>query len=150
MSRRRITRSSWPSLNYERQAELDWLLDRGVRLDHKGRIIVSLPSPDDDLDVPSEDDEATISQLMRREVDRSHGGSRGRRRREPPKISHQSASARTDHLKAARLGRPALGEEPRVYVQTTIAAQTRETLAKHHMTLATVFDECARGLSDDG
>ena len=47
-----------------------------------------------------------------------------------------------------RLGRPVVGEEPRVYVQTTIALQTRETLTKRGLTLADVLDDCARELAD--
>jgi|HubBroStandDraft_4_1064222.scaffolds.fasta_scaffold00028_10 hypothetical protein len=130
--------------------ELDWLRDRGVRVDHKGRIIVSLPRPDQEPDLRSDDPEPSIAELMRREVDRRLGGSRGRRRRKAPKASQRSAPARADHLvKVARLGRPAVGEELRVYVQTTIAAQTREALAKHRITLADVFNDCARELADE-
>lgn len=131
------------------QGELDWLRERGVRFDHKGRIIVSLPSPEDEFDPDREPAELTISELMRREIDRRQGGSRGRRRRAATKGSHQRGAARPDHLTAARLGRPAIGEEPRVYVQTTIAPQTRETLSRHRITLATVFDQCARALADE-
>jgi hypothetical protein len=130
--------------------ELDWLRDRGVRVDHKGRIIVSLPRPDQEPDLRIEDHEVSIAELMRREVDRRLGGSRGRRRRSAPKDSQRSAPARADHLtKAARLGRPAVGEELRVYVQTTIAARTREALAKYRITLADVFNDCARELADE-
>jgi hypothetical protein len=131
-------------------SELDWLRDRGVRVDHKGRIIVSLPRPDQEPDLRTEDREPSIAELMRREVDRRQGGSRGRRRRGVPKASQPSAPARADRLiKGARLGRPAVGEELRVYVQTTIAPQTREALAKHRVTLADVFDDCARALANE-
>jgi hypothetical protein len=130
--------------------ELDWLRDRGVRVDHKGRIIVSLPRPDQEPDVRIEDHEPSIAELMRREVDRRLGGSRGRRRRKVPKDSQRSGPARADQLiKAPRLGRPAVGGELRVYVQTTIAAQTREALVKHRITLADVFNDCARELADE-
>jgi hypothetical protein len=136
------------SMTYD--TELDWLRDRGVRVDHKGRIIVSLPRPDEEPDLGTEDDEPSITELMRREVDRRQGGSRGRRRRGVPKASQCSAPARADHLvKAARVGRPAVGGELRVYVQTTIAPQTREALAKHRITLADVFNDCARELADE-
>jgi hypothetical protein len=131
-------------------SELDWLRDRGVRVDHKGRIIVSLPRPDQEPDLRTDDPEPSIAELMGREVDRRHGGSRGRRRRGAPKASQRSAPARADQvIKAARLGRPAVGEELRVYVQTTIAPQTREALAKHRITLAYVFNDCARELADE-
>jgi hypothetical protein len=136
------------SMTYD--SELDWLRDRGVRVDHKGRIIVSLPRPDQEPDLRAEDDDPSIAELMRREVDRRHGGSRVRRRRGAPKASQRSAPARADHLiKAARLGRPTVGEELRVYVQTTIAPQTREALAKHQITLADVFNDCARELAHE-
>ncbi len=136
------------SMPYE--SELDWLRDRGVRVDHKGRIIVSLPRPDQEPDLRPDDHEPSIAELMRREVDRRHGGSRARRRRGAPKASQRSAPARADHLnKVARLGRPAVGEELRVYVQTTIAPQTREALAKRRITLADVFNDCARELADE-
>jgi hypothetical protein len=131
-------------------SELDWLRDRGVRVDHKGRIIVSLPRPDQEPDLRTDDHEPSIAELMRREVGRRQGGSRGRRRRGAPKASQRCAPARADHLiKVARLGRPAVGEELRVYVQTTIAPQTREALAKRRITLADVFNDCARELADE-
>ena len=47
-------------------------------------------------------------------------------------------------MQPARLGRPLVGEELRVYVQTTIALHTRETLTKRGLTLADVLDDCAR------
>jgi hypothetical protein len=127
--------------------ELDWLRDHGVRIDEKGRIIVSLPVPDDD-EFRNEQQEPSIVELMRRDVDR-RGGSRGRRRRCAPKASHRTQSSSTNRpLQPARLGRPAVGEELRVYVQTTIAPQTRETLTMRGLTLAKVLDDCARELAD--
>ena len=129
--------------------ELDWLRDHGVRIDEKGRIIVSLPIPDDEVEFRNEEQEPSIAELMRRDVDPRHGGSRGRRRRCAPKASHRSEPACTDRpMQPARLGRPAVGEELRVYVQTTIAPQTRETLTKRGLTLAEVLDDCARELAD--
>jgi hypothetical protein len=129
--------------------ELDWLRDHGVRIDEKGRIIVSLPIPDDEVDFRNEEQEPSIAELMRRDVDPRHGGSRRRRRRCAPKSSHRSEPASTDRpMQPARLGRPAVGEELRVYVQTTIAPQTRETLTKRGLTLAQVLDDCARELAD--
>jgi hypothetical protein len=128
--------------------ELDWLRDHGVRIDEKGRIIVSLPIPDNEVEFRNEEQEPSIVELMRRDVDPRHGGSRGRRRRSAPKASHRTEPARTDPMQPARLGRPAVGEELRVYVQTTIAPQTRETLTKRGLTLAEVLDDCARELAD--
>ncbi len=129
--------------------ELDWLREHGVRIDEKGRIIVSLPIPDDDVEFRNEEHEPSIAELMRRDVDRRQGGSRGRRRRCAPKASHDTQPARTDPpTQPARLGRPAVGEELRVYIQTTIAPQTRETLAKRGLTVAEVLDDCARELAD--
>ena len=128
--------------------ELDWLRDHGVRIDEKGRIVVSLPMPDDEVGFPNEE-EPSIAELMRRDVGPRRGGSRGRRRRGPPKASHGSEPAWTDSaMQPARLGRPVVGEELRVYVQTTIAPQTRERLAKRGLTLAGVLDACARELAD--
>ncbi|MHB8441185.1 MAG: hypothetical protein ACYDBM_03920 [Candidatus Tyrphobacter sp.] len=46
------------------------------------------------------------------------------------------------------MGRPVIGSEVRVYVQTSIAQRTREVLTKHRMTLADVFDDYARELPD--
>jgi hypothetical protein len=130
-------------------SELDWLREHGVRIDEKGRIIVSLPAPDDELGFRNQEQEPSIAELMRHDVDRRQGGSRGRRRRWAPQASHRTPPASTDRpSQPARLGRPAVGEEVRVYVQTTIAPQTRETLTKRGLTLAEVLDDCARELAD--
>lgn len=130
-------------------SELQWLRDRGVHIDEKGRIVVSLPIPDDDVEFRNEEQDSSIAELMHRDVDRRQNGSRGRRRRSAPKASHHTAPARTDRSsQPARLGRPAVGQELRVYVQTTVAPQTRETLTKHRLTLAAVLDDCARELTD--
>jgi hypothetical protein len=129
--------------------DLDWLRVRGVRIDKKGRIVVRLPVPDDEADMPVED-EPTIAELMRRDVDRRHGGSRGRRRRCAPKASHHSAPPPMQRqMQPVRLGRPTTGDEVRVYVQTTIALQTREALTRRGLTLADVLDDCACELAND-
>ena len=129
--------------------DLEWLRDRGVQIDHKGRIIVSLPLPDDELDFESDDREPSIAELMRRDVNFRLGHSRIRRRRQAPKAAkHSDRIARADDsARTVRIGRPAVGAEVRVYVQTSIAQRTREILAKSGLTLADVFDDCARGLS---
>lgn len=128
--------------------ELEWLRDHGVRIDEKGRIIVSLPTPDDEVGFRNEEQGPSIAELMRREIGRRQGGSRGRRR-SAPKASHGTAPGRMDRpMQPARLGRPAVGDELRVYVQTTIAPQTRQTLSKRGLTLAKVLDDYARELAD--
>ncbi len=133
-------------------SQLDWLRDRGVQVDHKGRIIVSLPAiPDDDIrDVDDVEREPSIAELMRRDVDVRAGGSRGRRRRRAAKaVSSSHHAARTQEpAQTVRMGRPVIGSEVRVYVQTSIAQRTREVLTKNRMTLADVFDDYARGLPD--
>lgn len=126
----------------------DWLRDRGVRIDEKGRIIVSLPPPDDDVDVRN-DDEASIVELMRRDAAHRKGGSRGRRRRSPPKASLGATQRSLKYgISPARIGRPCIGVETRISVQTTISRQTREALEKHQVTLADVLNDCARELTD--
>jgi hypothetical protein len=132
--------------------QLDWLRDRGVQIDHKGRIIVSLPAiPDDDIrDVYDDEREPSIAELMRRDVDVRHTGSRGRRRRtaSKPVQSGHRATRTSRPSQTARIGRPIVGAEVRVYVQTSIAQRTREALARHGVTLAEVFDEYFRELPD--
>ena len=123
--------------------ELEWLRDRGVRIDHKGRIIVSLPTPE--LEFKGEELEPTIAELMRREVPRT-GGSRGRRRRAPRPNLKREKPAQTDEPVQSRMGRPVIGAEARVYVHTSISQWTRQILAQRGMTLADVFDDCAREL----
>ena len=131
-------------------SELEWLRDRGVRVDHKGRIIVSLPAvPDGEhWDLPLDEREPSIAELMRRDVDLQHAGSRGRRRRGVSKAvqSKQRAPRNAEPSLTVRIGRPTVGSEVRVYVQTSIAQRTREILAKRGVTLADVFDEYAREL----
>ena len=129
--------------------QLDWLRDHGVQIDHKGRIIVSLPAvPDDEsYEIGDDEREPSIRELMRRDVDVGSSGSRGRRRRTPSrKTQHSRHAAQPQEYSASRIGRPTIGVEVRVYVQTSIAQRTREILSQHGMTLADVFDDYARGL----
>ncbi|MHB8432258.1 MAG: hypothetical protein ACYDCA_01395 [Candidatus Tyrphobacter sp.] len=64
-------------------------------------------------------------------------------------MSSSHHAARTQEpAQTARMGRPVIGSEVRVYVQTSIAQRTREVLTKHRMTLADVFDDYARELPD--
>jgi hypothetical protein len=133
-----------------RQDELEWLRDRGVQIDRKGRIIVSLPAvPDNEIDFDVEERDPSIAQLMRRDVDVRHAGSRGRRRRRYSTLT--PTNLRRTRLpqpkQEVRIGRPLVGSEARVEVQTMIAEKTREILAKHQVTLADVFDDYARWLS---
>jgi hypothetical protein len=125
--------------------ELQWLRDRGVQIDHKGRIVVSLPVSDE-YQLSSEELEPSIAELMRRDV-RTHGGSRGHRRKSPPKPIPSRTVSRADVASSSRIGRPAIGAEVRVYVQTSIARVTREILGRRGVTLAEVFDDCARELA---
>ncbi len=130
-----------------------WLRDHGVQIDHKGRIIVRLPAiPDDDTLPAPTDEEASIAELMRRDGNVRRGGSRGRRRqRQTRKGSSSSTSVLGSDLEtSSRVGRPAIGTEVRVYVQTSIAQRTREILTERGVTLAEVFDNCAREVPTDG
>lgn len=135
---------------------------RGVWKDRKGRIVTRLPVPDDDLCYPRDDslgaleesleltlDESSIVELMRRDVDLKLGGSKGRRRRQSPNSKREgSRVSRESSIGVASLiGRPPIGAEVRVYVQTLIAQRTRELLAEHNLTLAQVLDECADWLA---
>ncbi len=128
--------------------ELNWLRDRGVQIDHKGRIIVSLPEVPDDVDFDLVEREPSIAELMRHEINPHLAGSRGRRRRHlSTPVQRNPGATRTYRQPAARVGRPTIGSEARVHVQTMIAQETRDILVKHHVTLADVFDDCARQLS---
>jgi hypothetical protein len=128
--------------------ELNWLRNRGVQIDHKGRIIVSLPAIPDDVDFDPAEREPSIAELMRHDIDPRLAGSRGRRRRRlSTPVQRNPGTARISRQPAARAGRPTIGSEARVHVQTMIAQETRDILAKHHVTLADVFDDCARKLS---
>ena len=128
--------------------ELNWLRDRGVRIDHKGRIIVSLPEIPDDVDFDVVEREPSIAELMRHEINPHLAGSRGRRRRHlSTPVQRNPGATRRYRQPAARVGRPTIGSEARVHVQTMIAQETRDVLARHHVTLADVFDDCARQLS---
>jgi hypothetical protein len=129
--------------------DLDWLRDRGVRVDHKGRLIVSLPLiPDEVYDRdPLEEREPSIAEMMRRDVDARNAGSRGRRRRGASKAVQSPRTTRSNEASdAPRIGRPLVGAEVRVYVQTSIAQRTRDILLQRGVTLADVFDDYARGL----
>jgi hypothetical protein len=129
--------------------ELNWLRDRGVQVDRKGRIIVSLPAVPDDVDFDVVEREPSIAELMRREIDPRVAGSHGRRRRRlsTPAVQRNPSAKRIHQHPAARVGRPTIGSEPRVHVQTMIAQETRDILVKHRVTLANVFDDYARRLS---
>ena len=126
--------------------ELNWLRDRGVQIDRKGRIIVSLPEVPDDVDFDVVEREPSIAELMRREINPRLAGSHGRRRRRLSTPVQRNPGATRIHP-AARAGRPTIGSEARVHVQTMIAQETRDILVKHRVTLADVFDDCARRLS---
>ena len=128
--------------------DVNWLLDRGVQVDHKGRIIVSLPAVPDDVDFDVVEREPSIAELMRREINPRLAGSHGRRRRRlSTPVQRYPGATRIHQQPAARVGRPTIGSEARVHVQTMIAQETRDILLKHHVTLADVFDDCARRLS---
>jgi len=127
--------------------ELNWLRDRGVQIDNKGRIIVSLPAVPDDVDFDVVEREPSIAELMRREINPRLAGSHGRRRRLSTPVQRNPGATRNYQQPAARVGRPTIGSEARVHVQTMIAQETRDILVKHRVTLADVFDDCARRLS---
>jgi hypothetical protein len=128
--------------------ELNWLRDRGVQIDRKGRIIVSLPAVPDDVDFDVVEREPSIAELMRREINPRLAGSHGRRRRRlSTQVQRNPGATRIYQQPAARVGRPTIGAEARVHVQTMIAQETRDILVKHRVTLADVFDDCARRLS---
>ena len=128
--------------------ELNWLRDRGVQIDRKGRIIVSLPAIPDDVNFDLAEREPSIAELMRHEINPHLAGSRGRRRRHLSTPVQRNPGATRFHrqLVAARVGRPTIGSEVRVHVQTMIAQETRDILVKHRVTLADVFDDCAQRL----
>ena len=139
--------------------------DRGNWRDQKGRIITRLAVPDDDFRYPRDDsmaaleealefadDESSIAELMRRDVNLRLGGSKGRRRRQPSKSNGNGSRAPREPSPgvASRIGRPTIGAEVRVYVQTSIGQRTRELLAEHGVSLAQVLDECADLLAARG
>jgi hypothetical protein len=128
--------------------EVNWLRDRGVQVDRKGRIIVTLPAVPDDVDFDVVEREPSIAELMRHEIDPRLAGSHGRRRRRlSTPVQRNPRATRIYQQPAARVGRPTIGLEARVHVQTMIAQETRDILVKHRVTLADVFDDCARRLS---
>jgi len=95
--------------------------------------------------------EATIAELMQRDVDLKSIAPRTRRRRSSrakPVVNRENGASGDEVV--ARVGRPMIGAEVRVCVQTSIALRTREILAVVGMTLADVFDAYARGLTAHG
>ena len=140
------------------------MYDRGKWRDRKGRIVICLPVPDDDFRYPRDDsmaaleesleiagDESSIVELMRRDVNLRIGGSKGRRRRQPQDSRSGSPSHREpSHGVVSRIGRPTIGAEVRVYVQTSIGQRTRELLAEHNVSLAQVLDQYADLLAARG
>jgi hypothetical protein len=128
--------------------DLEWLRDHGVQIDHKGRIIVSLPAiPDDDIGFDIEDREPSIAELMHHDINPRLASSRGRRRqRFTTQVQRARKNIRPKPLPPARIGRPIAGSEARIHVQTMIAQQTRDALLKQRLTLADVFDACAQEL----
>jgi hypothetical protein len=95
--------------------------------------------------------EATIAELMQRDVDLKSFAPRTRRRRSSrakPVVNREKGTSGDEVV--ARVGRPMIGAEVRVCVQTSIAVRTREILAVVGMTLADVFDAYARGLTAHG
>jgi hypothetical protein len=128
--------------------ELNWLRNRGVQVDRKGRIIVSLPAVPDDVDFDVVEREPSIAELMRREINPRLAGSHGRRRRRlSTPVQRNPGATRTYKQPAARVGRPTIGSEARVHVQTMIAQETRDILVRNRVSLADVFDVCARWIS---
>jgi hypothetical protein len=132
--------------------------DRGNWRDQKGWIITRLPVPDDDFRYPRDDslaaledslefadDESSIVGLMRRDVNLRLGGSKGRRRQRPRDSRSQSRASHVDTNLGvvSRIGRPTIGAEVRVYVQTSIGQRTRELLDLHNASLAQILDEFA-------
>jgi hypothetical protein len=95
--------------------------------------------------------EATIAELMQRDVDLKSFAPRTHRRRSSrakPMVNREKGASGDEVV--ARVGRPMIGAEVRVCVQTSIALRTREILAAVGMTLADVFDAYARGLTAHG
>ena len=90
--------------------------------------------------------------LMRRDVRWKVSGSKGRRRPRPGSDvrAYQDRVSKREAVLSQRPGRPTIGAEVRVYVQTSIAPETKKALTAHGMTLAQVFDEFARGLAHEG
>jgi hypothetical protein len=95
--------------------------------------------------------EVTIAELMQRDVDLKTFGSRARKRRSSRAKSAMKGEKDTNSNEVvARVGRPTIGAEARVCVQTSIALRTRDILAAAGMTLADVFDAYARRLMAHG
>jgi hypothetical protein len=138
-----------------RSYEADFLVDE-LRAKHSPRINGFRVSSDDSLAALEEAialqyAEATIAELMQRDVDLKSCAPRTRRRRSSrakPVVSREKGACGDEVV--ARVGRPMIGAEVRVCVQTSIALRTREILAAAGMTLADVFDSYARGLTAHG
>ena len=139
------------------------MYDRGKWRDREGRIVRCLPLPDADFRYPRDDsmsaleecleiagDESSVVELMRRDVNLRIGGSKGRRRRQPQDSRSGSPSHREPSHGVVRVGRPTIGAEVRVYVQTSIGQRTRELLVVHNVSLAQVLDEYADLLAARG
>lgn len=95
--------------------------------------------------------EVTIVELMQRDVDLKRFGSRARKRRSSRAKSVMKREKGTNSNEVAvRVGRPTIGAEARVCVQTSIALRTRDILTAVGMTLADVFDAYARRLMTHG
>ncbi len=141
--------------------------ERGERIDGKGRIVASLPphqeayNPNladisvtefldrvDAIDQRHRDDEASIESLMQPGYTVSKGGgSRSCRSRRDPKPPTAEQLRRSRHIDddAPRSGRPLLGLERRVKVETTIDPAVARLLADRGITVASILDEAAHG-----
>lgn len=129
---------------------LGWRRESGVRVDHKGRLIVTLPiNSVDDFASTNDDEVPSIADLMRHDVNLHLGGSKGHRRRRAQETKRcRERTVRADSpVQSTRIGRPTIGAEVRVYVQTSIATRTREILVQNELTLAEIFDAYARELA---
>jgi hypothetical protein len=132
-------------------ADLPWLLDHGVRIDRKGRVVVSLPAPEVQLSLlagGTDGDAVPIAELMRRDIDPKLTRARARRRRGAKIRTINNAGADGDASRSSRFGRPTIGTEVRVRVHTTIAQRTQQTLSTWRITFAQILDECACELAD--
>jgi hypothetical protein len=137
-----------------------WPSDPTDGEDGQRAVVARLRALDDDFRYPYDDSlaaldelldddaDATIAELMRHDVDRRRSGSRGRRRRGAKARDARSRAAPKDAV-ALRIGRPTIGAEVRVYVQTSIAQCTRDALIRRKVTLADVFDDIAQRLGDE-
>jgi hypothetical protein len=123
-------------------AEVVWLRDHGVEIDEKGRPIVSLPSPDGGEPYEGETEILSIRDLMRRDIDLKKQHSRPSRRR----AGKPATKADGEPSDQGRRGRPPIGDERRIQVDTTIAKETARAIRERNMTLASILDACASEL----